>query len=112
MDKLISKRAGYIELCKNDINKIELDFATLEKEIDDIKELEIKKASEIIKKSVKKSEAMLAEQLEIVKEENECMINGTRKRMTDEIKGLESTFKIQVDITSHMLFDKLFSQRI
>lgn len=111
MNRLISKRVGYIEFSKNEINKMESDLALLERELDDIKELEIKKVSEIIKKSVKKSEAMLAEQLGIVKEENECMINVTRKRINDEIKGLESTFKIQIDITSSMLFDKLFSQR-
>lgn len=111
MDKLILKRNDYIEFCKNDINKIELDLSDLEKEIKNIKELEIKKTSEILKKAVKKSETILSEQLEIAQEENECMIQGTRKRMNDEIQSLESTFKIQIDITSQIVFDKLFSQR-
>lgn len=111
MDSLISKRDMVIKNGKVVISKLESEIGKLENEIMDLKNLGIKKSAEIIKNATKKSEKIFEEQLEIVKDENEQLIMGIRKRFKDEGKSIESAFKIQIDITSQMLFEKLFSNR-
>ena len=111
MNNLLSRRDTVIENGKISISSLEAEIEKLENEINNMKNLEIKKSAEIIKNVVKKSEKILRGQLMVVKDENEQLITGMRKRFKDEMKSLESTFKIQIDITSEILFDKLFEDR-
>ncbi len=111
MNNPLSRRDTVIENGKISISRLEAEIEKLENEINNMKSLEIKKSAEIIKNVVKKSEKILRGQLMVVKDENEQLITGMRKRFKDEMKSLESTFKIQIDITSEILFDKLFEDR-
>jgi F0F1-type ATP synthase membrane subunit b/b' len=104
----LDKRDEFIKKLKSDIRILEAEVAALEEKILDIKTEEVRRTSSIIKNAIKKSGTVLEEQLQILKTENEDLINGTRRHLRDEIKGLEQVFKLQIEITANVLYEKLF----
>ncbi|MDR0942628.1 MAG: hypothetical protein LBM19_03400 [Holosporales bacterium] len=103
------KRSSFIEKKNNDIKVLESSVLKLEEEIRALKELEIKRSSEIIKDAVKKSEIALNERSKIIKRENEKSIDETRSKFGSEIKNLELRFNSQIISATQKIYEKLFS---
>ena len=112
MDYLLFKRSNYIEKTMLNASKLDLEVSNLNEAIKKLGEEEIKKASEIVSAARKKGNNLLNEQIALIKEEHNGLINSTKSRLTNEIRGLDSTFKIQVDIIAQSVFDKLFSEKV
>lgn len=90
---------------------IEREIATVKKNIDYIKQEEEKKTDEIIKRAIKNADEMLNNQLRAVKEENDVLINGTRARLTEELKHIETMANVNIDEIAGEIFNSLFSNK-
>ncbi|MDR1333101.1 MAG: hypothetical protein LBJ69_01725 [Holosporales bacterium] len=111
LNSALAERDTFVSKEEHDINAIETDITGLETEIESMKETEIKNTTEIIRKAVRKTEITMDEQLRIMKEEHDEIISKTRKRANDEFRNLGSAFKIQIDITAQIVFERLISGR-
>ncbi|MDR0695699.1 MAG: ATP synthase F0 subunit B [Holosporales bacterium] len=104
----LEKREEFIRRLGSDIQTLETEIMVLKDKIREIQQEEIRQTSAIIRDATKKAEVMLEEQMKNLKAENEDLINGTRRHLREEIKGLGQVFKLQIDITAGILFEKLF----
>jgi F0F1-type ATP synthase membrane subunit b/b' len=112
MNLVIDKRDKHIHNCNIEIKNLKDNIKTLHENIENTQKKSTKQSAEIISTAIKKSSDIFNNQIKIIKQENEELINGTRKRQEEEIKNLDSAFKIQIDITAQSIFSKLFERRI
>ena len=110
MDSIMSKREELIKTGTSQIADLELQVSALKKDVESLKNEEIARTAEIIKEPILKAKKILDDQMNILKEENESLIQGERKKFRNEMNSLNSSFKFQIDITSQILLDKLFSE--
>ena len=111
VNDLIRKRDETIEKSRESILKLETEIQNLEKKINEIKMSELKRSAEIINAATHKSTKILNEQLMILKDENEELLTGMRKRFKNDKASIDSTYKVQIDETVQAVFDRLFSSR-
>ena len=108
---MLSSRDNHIEKAMEAASKLEAEVIALEDEIKKLHAEELKRSAEITRDAMKRADSLLNDQVQVIKEEHDGLINATRRRMSDEIRSLESFFRIQVEITAHTVFEKLFTQR-
>jgi F0F1-type ATP synthase membrane subunit b/b' len=104
----LEKRESFIKRLTQDVKALESEIAAINEKIQAFQLEEAQKTTVLIKNAIKKSSSMLEEQLQLLKSENEELINGTRKRFRDEIQGLTHVFKMQIDITAAIIYERLF----
>lgn len=109
MNDIISKRDEYISKYNKQAENIEKEIVTLQKNIEDVKRATAKKTEETLKRAIKSGDEIVNSQLNAIKEENLALINGTRSRLTEEMKNIEKNSKIAIDEIAHKMFDRLFS---
>jgi F0F1-type ATP synthase membrane subunit b/b' len=112
MDKIFHGREQRIKACSDAIEKLERDISESKMMIKQICEDGLRRSAEIVSNSVKKYENALNTQLKFMRAENEVRMNATRSRIRKEIDGLESVFKMQVEITAQTAFERLFSRKL
>ncbi|MDR1609446.1 MAG: hypothetical protein LBR78_01150 [Holosporales bacterium] len=105
---IFSKRDAFMAKEKTLVENAEAEIARMEAEIERLREDKLRSVSAIMKGAIEKSDAMLREQVGLMKAENDVIINETRRKLNDELRNLESALKIQIDITAQIIFEKLF----
>jgi hypothetical protein len=111
MDKVFTTRDLHLKKYTEMVAKLKDEISIVEEEIKKSHEEEIKRSAEIVREAIKKSENALATQMNFVKEENEGRVNATRDRLSKEIGGLESVFKMQIEIAAQAAFDQIFVRK-
>ncbi|MDR1034528.1 MAG: hypothetical protein LBL32_01155 [Holosporales bacterium] len=112
MDKIFQGREQRIKECSEAVERLESDVSEMKAAIAQLQEDGLRKSAEIVKNAIKKYENALDIQLQLVKNENEVKLNATRIRVRKEIDGLESVFRMQVEITAQTAFERLFSGKL
>ncbi|MDR1289495.1 MAG: hypothetical protein LBJ77_03885 [Holosporales bacterium] len=112
MDKVFQARGQHIKEHSEAIEKLEHDLIETENLIKQIQEDGLRRSAEIVRNAVKKYENAIDTQLKFMRAENEERMNATRNRIRKEIDGLESIFKMQVEITAQTAFERLFSGKL
>lgn len=105
---MFASRDQHLKKYSEMVEKLKGEIEVVEEGIEKLHEKEAKRAAEIVREAIKKSEATLAMQLNIVKEENEGRVNATRDRLSKEIGGLESVFKMQIEMAAQAAFEQIF----
>jgi F0F1-type ATP synthase membrane subunit b/b' len=108
INKMFASRDQHLKKYSEMVEKLKGEIEVVEEGIEKLHEKEAKRAAEIVREAIKKSEATLAMQLNIVKEENEGRVNATRDRLSKEIGGLESVFKMQIEMAAQAAFEQIF----
>jgi F0F1-type ATP synthase membrane subunit b/b' len=108
INSILSKRDAFMAKERSLVESAETEIARMEAEIERLKEDRLRSVSAIVKVAIEKSDVTLREQIGLIKAENDTILNETHKRLNDELGNLETTLKIQIDITAQIIFERLF----
>jgi F0F1-type ATP synthase membrane subunit b/b' len=111
MDKIFHGREQHMKAYSNAVEKLERDISEAKAMVNQVYEDGLRRSAEIVANAIKKYENALDTQLKFMRAENEARANAARNRIRKEIDGLESIFKMQVEITAQTAFERLFTER-
>lgn len=112
MNLIISKRDEMISGKKTSVAELEKKICLMQEEIKKLNTDALKKSSEIIISATRKAEEILNDQMNIIKKENDELIYGTRKRLENEIKNLDTAFKVQIELATQKIFSSIFEKEL
>jgi F-type H+-transporting ATPase subunit b len=108
VNSIISRRDTFMAKERSLVENAETEIARMEAEIERLREDRLRSVSAIMKGAIEKSDTTLRDQIGLMKAENDAIISETRRKLNDELKNLESTLKMQIDITTQIIFERLF----
>lgn len=110
MNDILTKRDDYINKYNNQADIIDNEIKTVRDKIALLKQETAQRTNDIIRNAIRNADETVNNQLSAIKEENEALINGMRTRLTEEMKNIGKTSKINTDEIAHKIFDKLFKE--